>query len=180
MNLIRLAQWPKDAWGRLCDLVSALLDSWEAPQLDYDPPDPRETSKALAWDIAMTYYLGEAAYDRIQSRIYKYGLRVSEDAEALVELLAKPEAVTDKDRKAFAGKIGDLRKIIAHFVSETENLREDLGEADTLHVQMASILNRVAEALHGGPRPDGGCWNWEDLEQIALEMRAKAEWRASR
>jgi regulator of protease activity HflC (stomatin/prohibitin superfamily) len=61
---------------------------------------------------------------------------------------------------------------------DLRDARAEIAEANALLVRQGSILHNTANALHGGPNPNG-LWSWHNLAELAAAARkAEAEARA--
>jgi hypothetical protein len=61
-------------------------------------------------------------------------------------------------------------RITDRIADRLDELTTGLIEERRLRERLADILTRTADALHGGPLPDGW-WSWHDLPKLVERLR---------
>ena len=65
------------------------------------------------------------------------------------------------------------RTDLAQLKLQLREFREEYEDQDRVMDRMRDLLVRTANALHGGPMPNGS-WSWHDLPELATALRESA------
>lgn len=69
--------------------------------------------------------------------------------------------------------IGSLMNTIEKRDSSIKQLQLELDDMGSVNRMLSGILDRTANALHGGPK-ENGLWSFHDLPELAIELRNRA------
>ena len=157
--------------GREWFAIAAAGDVTEARKLlfeeegggDATTPVRQEAVKAIQETMPTMYFGPNAEFvvtdsgELRQADLYNEALRkrITEMESQLTTLREGCEMAAEIAR-ADAAKLAELE--------------EGIAESDDLRERLAKILSDTANALHGGPLPNG-FWSWHDLAELATSQR---------